>query len=36
MEMINDNDLTVKVMKHPSLEQQTIVYRNVGISLISP
>jgi hypothetical protein len=36
VEMINDNDLSVKIMKHPSLEQQSIVYPNVGISLVSP
>lgn len=36
VEMLNDNDLSVKVMKHPSIEQQTIVYPNVGISLVSP
>jgi hypothetical protein len=35
VEMLNDNDLSVKIMKHPSIEQQTIVYPNVGISLIS-
>ena len=35
-EMLNDNDLSVNVMKHPSVEQQTIVYPNVGISLVSP
>jgi hypothetical protein len=36
VEMLNDNDLSVNIMKHPSLEQQTIVYPNVGISLLSP
>jgi hypothetical protein len=36
VEMLNDNDLSVKVMKHPLIEQQTIVYRNVGISLVNP
>ena len=36
VEMLNDNDLSVKVMKHPSIEQQTIVYPNVGISLVNP
>jgi hypothetical protein len=36
VEMINDNDLSVNVMKHPSIEQQPIVYPNVGISLVSP
>jgi hypothetical protein len=35
-EMLNDNDLSLNIMKHPSLEQQTIVYPNVGISLVSP
>ena len=36
VEMLNDNDLSVKVMKHPLIEQQTIVYPNVGISLVNP
>jgi hypothetical protein len=36
VEMLNDSDLSVNIMKHPSLEQQTIVYPNVGISLFSP
>jgi hypothetical protein len=36
VEMLNDNDLSVNIMKHPSLEQQTIVYPNAGISLLSP
>jgi hypothetical protein len=36
VEMLNDNDLSVKVMRHPSIEQQTIVYPNVGISLVNP
>jgi hypothetical protein len=36
VEMLNDNDLSVKIMKHPLIEQQTIVYPNVGISLVSP
>jgi hypothetical protein len=36
VEMLNDNDLSLNIMKHPSLEQQTIVYPNVGISLVSP
>ena len=36
VEMSNDNDLSLNIMKHPSLEQQTIVYPNVGISLVSP
>src|ERR687891_596422 len=36
VEMLNDNDLSVNIMKHPSLEQQTIVYPNVGISLVNP
>jgi hypothetical protein len=36
VEMLNDNDLSVKVMKHPSIDQQTIVYPNVGISLVNP
>ena len=36
VEMVNDNDLSVKVMKHPSTDQQTIVYPNVGISLVNP
>ena len=36
VEMLNDNDLSVKIMKHPSIEQQTIVYPNVGISLVNP
>jgi hypothetical protein len=36
VEMINDNDLSVNIMKHPSLEQQTIVYPTAGISLLSP
>jgi hypothetical protein len=36
IEMLNDNDLSVNIMKHPLLEQQTIVYPNVGISLVSP
>ena len=35
-EMLNDNDLSLNIMKHPSLEQQTIVYPNVGISLVNP
>ena len=35
-EMLNDNDLSVNIMKHPSIEQQTIVYPNVGISLVNP
>jgi hypothetical protein len=36
IDMLNDNDLSVNIMKHPSIEQQTIVYPNVGISLVSP
>jgi hypothetical protein len=36
VEMINDNDLSVKIMKHPLIEQQAIVYPNVGISLVNP
>lgn len=36
VEMLNDNDLSVNIMKHPVLEQQTIVYPDVGISLVSP
>jgi hypothetical protein len=36
VEMLNDNDLSVKVMKHPSIEQQSTVYPNVGISLVNP
>jgi hypothetical protein len=36
VEMLNDNDLSVKIMKHPLIEQQTIVYPNVGISLLNP
>ena len=36
VEMINDSDLSVKIMKHPSIAQQTIVYPNVGISLVNP
>jgi hypothetical protein len=36
VEMSNDNDLSLNIMKHPSLEQQTIVYPNVGISFVSP
>ncbi len=36
VEMFNDNDLSVKVMKHPLIEQQTIVYPNVGVSLVNP
>jgi hypothetical protein len=34
--MINDNDLSVNIMKHPSIAQQTVTYPNVGISLLSP
>ncbi len=36
VEMINDNDLSVKIMKHPAIVQQTVVYPDVGISLVSP
>lgn len=36
VEMLNDNDLSVKIMNHPLIEQQTIVYPNVGISLVNP
>ncbi len=36
VEMLNENDLSMNIMKHPSLDQQTIIYRDVGISLISP
>jgi hypothetical protein len=36
VEMLNDNDLSVNIMKHPSIEQQTVVYPNAGISLLSP
>jgi hypothetical protein len=36
VEMLNDNNLSVKIMKHPLIEQQTIVYPNVGISLVNP
>jgi hypothetical protein len=36
VEMINDNDLAVKIMKHPAIVQQTVVYPDVGISLVSP
>jgi hypothetical protein len=36
VEMLNDNDLSVKIMKHPLIEQQTLVYPNVGISLVNP
>jgi hypothetical protein len=36
VEMINDNDLSVKIMKHPLIEQRAIVYPNVGISLVNP
>ena len=36
VEMLNDNDLSLNIMKHPLLEQQTIVYPDVGISLVNP
>jgi hypothetical protein len=36
VDMLNENDLSVNIIKHPSLEQQTIVYSDVGISLVSP
>jgi hypothetical protein len=36
VEMVNDNDLSVKIMKHPSIAQQTVTYPNVGISLVNP
>lgn len=31
IEMLNENDLAVNIMKHPSIVQQTIVFPNVGL-----
>ena len=31
VEMLNENDLAVNIMKHPSIVQQTLVFRNVGL-----
>lgn len=33
VEMSDENDLYVNIMRHPSIAQQTIVYPNAGISL---
>ena len=33
VEMSGEKDLSVNIMKHPSIAQQTIVYPNAGISL---
>jgi hypothetical protein len=35
VEMSGDKDLSVNIMKHPTIAQQTIVYPNAGISLSS-
>lgn len=32
IEMLNENDLAVNIMKHPSIVQQTVVFPNVGLS----
>ena len=31
IEMLNENDLEVNIMKHPSIVQQTVVFPNVGL-----
>jgi hypothetical protein len=31
IEMLNENDLAVNVMRHPSIIQQTVVFHNVGL-----
>jgi hypothetical protein len=31
VEMLNENDLAVNIMKHPSIVQQTLVFHNVGL-----
>ena len=31
IEMLNENDLAVNIMKHPSIVQQTVVFPNVGL-----
>jgi hypothetical protein len=33
VEMSAEKDLSVKIMKHPSIAQQTIVFPNTGIIL---